>query len=170
MCPASGHAPTGRCELKPGSTAPQTRGKTRIPVTDELRAHPPQVCAQQTVTFPPQAGAKLHQTLPYASDEWATMYATLRNSIEGMNGIAKNGAYAALGDANRRRIRGVAALTILTALLLMATNSNRILSFLRKAVPDLAGTLRTPRKPRRTTRPLSGYRPDVDASAGAPPP
>ena len=87
------------------------------------------------------------------------MYATLRNSIEGMNGIAKNGAYAALGDADRRRIRGVAAQTILTALLLMATDLRKITSFIRKAVADPDGTLRTPRKSRRTTRPsLTGDR------------
>jgi hypothetical protein len=47
--------------------------------------------------------------LPYGSPGWAATYHTLRNTIEGFNGIAKNGARAALGEADRRRIRGVAA-------------------------------------------------------------
>ena len=56
--------------------------------------------------FPPTAGAKFAQELHYGSDEHTAVYATLRNTIEGLNGVAKDGAYEALGDATRRRIGG----------------------------------------------------------------
>jgi len=54
-----------------------------------LRAFPPPICSQNSVTFPPDAGAKYLQPLHYGSGEWAKVYGTLRNTIEGMNGIAK---------------------------------------------------------------------------------
>ena len=41
------------------------------------------------------------------------MYATLRNSNEGMNGFIKDGAREAIDDPERRRIRGVAAQSVL---------------------------------------------------------
>ena len=170
LCPASDGAPTGRCELKPRSIERTTSATTRIPVTDELRANPPEICTQQTVTFPPTAGAKLAQRLHFGSQEWAATYHTLRNTIEGMNGIAKDGAYAALADPSRRRIRGVAAQSLFAALLLMATNINAITSFLRRARPDTHGTLRRPRRRRRTTTPLGNWAPTIATRGGAPPP
>jgi hypothetical protein len=169
-CPASDGAPTARCELKPRSITPATRAKTRIPVTDALLAHPATVCEQQTVTFPPGEGAKLLQTLHFGSPEWQRTYNSLRNTVEGINGVAKDGAYAALGDAHRRRIRGVTAQTIITAMLLAATNLRTIRTFLAKAKPDADGTLRKPRPRRRTTRGISTWEPDVVARGGAPPP
>ena len=169
LCPASDGAPTGRCPLKPRSVERTTSATMRIPVTDDLLANPPDVCTQQSVTFPPTAGAKLAQTLHYGSTKWAATYHTLRNTIEGMNGIAKDGAYAALGDPSRRRIRGVAAQSIFTALLLTATNIAAISSFVRQALPDAGGTLRRPRR-RRTTPPVANWAPTVATRGGAPPP
>jgi len=169
MCPASPGAPTAGCELKPDSIG-QVPTKTRIRVTDELRRHPTKTCEQNSVTFPPEAGAKYRQELHYGSDEWARAYGTLRNTVEGMNGVAKDGAYAALGDPTRRRVRGVAAQSIFAALAFMATNLTKIQSFLRNALPDHEGVLRKPRPPRRTTRSISTFTPDVTARSGAPPP
>lgn len=120
------------------------------------------------MTFPPTAGGKLEQDMHYGSPEWAIRYNTLRNTIEGMNGIAKDGAYAALGDPSPRRIRGVAAQSLFAALLLMATNIAAIASFLRQARPDGRGTLRRPRRRRRTTAPLGSWTPVVAARSGAP--
>jgi hypothetical protein len=170
MCAAAGAAPTVRCDLKPGSIERTTSARTRIPVTEELRANPPTICQQDAVTFPPEAGAKFLQDLHYGSAEWQARYSTLRNTIEGMNGIAKDGAYAALGDPSRRRIRGIAPQTVFTALLLMATNVKAIVSFLRHAVQDTAGVARRPRKRRRTSRSITEWTPTIPARSGAPPP
>jgi hypothetical protein len=170
MCAAAGAAPTARCDLKPGSIERTTSARTRIPVTDELRANPPTICQQDAVTFPPEAGAKFLQDLHYGAPEWQARYSTLRNTIEGMNGIAKDSAYAALGEPSRRRIRGIAAQSVFTALLLMATNVKAIVSFLRHAIQDTTGVARRPRKRRRTSRSITEWTPTVVARSGAPPP
>jgi hypothetical protein len=105
-CPASNPNPVVRCELKSKSEGSSTRGRPRIRVTDVLRIHTPKICAQQSVTLPPDAGAKFSQTLLHESEEWRVVYATLRNSVEGMNGFIKDGAREAVDDPERRRIRG----------------------------------------------------------------
>lgn len=120
------------------------------------------------MTFPPEAGAKFLQKLHYGSPEWSAMYNTLRNTVEGFNGVAKDGAYAALGDARRRRIRGVAAQTLFAALLVFGINIRSIQSFLRHSVSDTNGCARRPRK--RTTRSIKEWQPTVDPRGGAPPP
>jgi hypothetical protein len=170
MCAAAGAAPTVGCANKPPSIELTTSARPRISLTPELRDNPARICVQDSVTFPPEAGAKLLQLLHYGSPEWAATYHTLRNTIEGFNGIAKDGAYAALGDATRRRIRGVAAQTVFVALLAFAANVNTIMSFLQHAVTDAAGVARRPRKRRRTSRPISDWTPPVLARSGAPPP
>jgi hypothetical protein len=169
MCPASPGAPTASCELKSESLV-DAAGKTRIPVTDELRAFPPTICSQNSVTFPPDAGAKYLQPLHYGSDEWAQVYGTLRNTVEGMNGIAKDGAHSALGDPTRRRVRGVAAQSIFAALAFFATNIRKVRSFIRTAIPDTAGVLRKPRPARRKTTPIGAWKPEGLARSGDPPP
>ncbi len=169
-CPASGHAPTARCDLKPTSISDRTRGRTRIFLTTELTDEPPKICTQQTVTFPPTAGAKLHQRLHYGSEEWHARYGTLRNTIEGFNGTTKDGANEALGDPTRRRIRGVAAQTVFTAFLIFATNLRKITNFLERAMADDDGVqrrARVPRARRRKSKPLEAFHPD--ATANAPP-
>ena len=93
----------------------------------------------------------------------------MRNAVEGFNGVAKDGAFAALGDPSRPRIRGTAPQTLFAALLLMAANIRSIDSFLRHALPDTTGTLRKRRKRRRATPPLSAWTPTVVARPGAPP-
>jgi hypothetical protein len=87
-------------------------------------------------------------------------YANLRNTNEGFNGYVKDPAHEALDDPGRRRLNGVAAQSILTALLLLAANVRKIRSFLedaaaRRLVPE--GPHRRPR--RRRTRPLETWRP-----------
>jgi hypothetical protein len=60
--------------------------------------------------------------LPYGSPAWHQTYATLRNTIEGLNGYAKDPARQALAQPGRRRVRGIAAQSLFTALLLIAAN------------------------------------------------
>jgi hypothetical protein len=170
LCPAGGTAPTLRCEIKPVSLTTKTQATPRTTPARELVAQPPKICAQQSITMPPDTNAKLRQSLHFGSPEWAALYNTLRNTIEGINGIAKDGAYSALGDAGRRRLRGVAAQSILVALLLFATNIRKIDSFLLHAEPDAHGTPRKRRVRRRTTKSINAWRSPVTALAGAPPP
>ncbi len=92
ICPAAGPGPQARCKLKPKSEGGSGKVKTRIPVTDVLAAHPPKVCTQQSITLPPEEGAKYAQELPHQTPEWHARYAKLRNSNEGMNGFIKDGA------------------------------------------------------------------------------
>lgn len=169
-CPAGGHAPVARCELKQSSLTERTAGKTRIFLTTELIDSPPTVCSQATVTFPPDAGGKLVQALHYKSPEWADRYAQHRNTIEGFNGQAKDNARSALAQADRRRVRGVAAQTLFAAFLIYATNLRKIRSFLEKAREATDGTLtlrRRPRSRRRRTRSVQDFAPT--AAANSPP-
>jgi serine/threonine protein kinase HipA of HipAB toxin-antitoxin module len=50
----------------------------------------------------------------------------LRNTIEGLNGYLKDAAHQALAQPARRRVRGIAAQSIFTALLLIAANIRKI--------------------------------------------
>ena len=50
----------------------------------------------------------------------------MRNTIEGLNGYAKDPAHEALAQPGRRRVRGIAACSLFTALLLMAANIRKI--------------------------------------------
>jgi hypothetical protein len=156
QCPAAGSNPTGRCELKPASEAKaSTLPRIRIHVTTALRGFPPKVCTQQSVTVPPESGAKFAQPLPHESDEWQAHYAVLRSAIEGMNGFIKDGAHEALDDAERRRIRGVAAQSVLVAFQLFAANLRKIRQFLADKGANVTGIRK--RAPRRTTRRLGDF-------------
>jgi hypothetical protein len=130
MCPAAGPLPLVRCALEPASEGGDGKVRTRIPVTDSLAAFPPKIRSQQSITLPPDAGAKFLQPLAHASEEWHRTYATLRNSNEGMNGFVKDGAHEAVDDPERRRIRGVAAQSVLVAFQLFAANIRKIDEFM----------------------------------------
>src|SRR4029453_12032592 len=110
------------CPLRPASLTPRD-GRTKVLQPPE---DPPKVCSQTAITIPPNAGARYRQDLPYASPAWQARYATLRNTIEGANGYAKDPAHEALGQPARRRVRGIAAQSIFTALLLIAANIRQI--------------------------------------------
>ena len=159
VCPAANPWPMARCDLKPASVhAAQTRGRTRIYLKDDIRADPPLSCTQQTVTVPPEAGAKFGQELPYNSAEWHATYSTLRNTNEGFNGYVKDAAHEALDDPGRRRVLGLAPQSILTALLLMAANVRKIRAFLHEAAARRVGE-RKVRSRRRLTNSLQTWRP-----------
>jgi len=102
----------------------------------------------------------------------ARVYATLRNSIEGMNGYVKDGARKAIDDPERRRIRGVAAQSLFVAFLLAAANLRKIEAFLLERAALEAGTLRhLPR--RRRTQAIGAWRPKapkVELNSGPDPP
>ncbi len=121
-CPAQGTHPGLMCPLREPSLTPRDgRAKALQPPGD-----PPKLCQQTAITIPPGIGARYRQDLPYASPTWHARYATLRNTIEGLGGYAKDPAHQALGQPARRRVRGIAAQSVFTALLLMAANIRKI--------------------------------------------
>jgi hypothetical protein len=129
----------------------------RLQLKADLKANPPPSCSQQSVTIPPEAGAKFGQELLHGSAEWHAAYATLRNTNEGFNRYVKDPAHEALDDPARRRLHGVAQQTVLTALLLAGANIRKIRTFLQKAAIGGGATPRRPR--RRRTNPLQVWSP-----------
>jgi hypothetical protein len=115
-CPALGTHPGLICPLRQASLSPRD-GRPKVL---QPPGEPPKICRQTAITIPPGAGARYRQDLPYASPAWHARYATLRNTIEGLNGYAKDPARQALAQPGRRRVRGIAACSVFTALLLMA--------------------------------------------------
>ena len=97
------------------------------------------------------------RTCPTASPAWHARYATLRNTIEGLNGYAKDPAHQALAQPARRRVRGIAAQSIFTALLLMAANIRKIRAWRALTTRDKA---RITRRARRRRASLRDYLPD----------
>jgi hypothetical protein len=82
----------------------------------------------------------------------------LRNTIEGLNGYAKDPARQALAQPGRRRVRGIAACSLFTAVLLMAANIRKIRAWRALTPSDHTGITRSRARRRRTS--LRGYLPD----------
>jgi hypothetical protein len=121
-CPAAGKHPGLICPLRQAPLTPRDgRAKVLQPPPE-----PPRICRQTAITIAPDIGARYRQDLPYGSPAWHKTYATLRNTIEGLNGLVKDPAHEALAQPARRRVRGIAAQSIFTALLLMAANIRKI--------------------------------------------
>ena len=121
-CPALGDHPGLMCPLREPSLSPRDGRPKVLHPPDE----PPKICRQTAITIAPDAGVRYRQELPYGSPAWHARYATLRNTIEGLNGYAKDPAHQALAQPGRRRVRGIAAQSLFTALLLIAANIRKI--------------------------------------------
>jgi hypothetical protein len=152
-CPALGHHPGLMCPLRQASLSPRDGRPKVLQPPDE----PPKLCRQTAITIAPDAGARYRQDLPYGTPAWHNRYATLRNTIEGLNGYAKDPAHQALGQPGRRRVRGIAAQSIFTALLLIAANIRKIRAWRALTADDTATTTQRARR-RRTS--LRDYQPD----------
>ena len=152
-CPALGHHPGLICPLRQASLSPRDgRPKVLQPPQE-----PPRLCRQTAITIAPDIGARYRQDLPYGSPAWHARYATLRNTIEGLNGYAKDPAHQALAQPGRRRVRGIAAQSLFTALLLMAANIRKIRAWRALTASDQA---RITRRARRRRTSLRDYLPD----------
>lgn len=152
-CPALGTHPGLMCPLRHTSLSPRDgRPKVLQPPQE-----PPKICRQSAITIAPDIGARYRQDLPYATPAWHARYATLRNTIEGLNGYAKDPAHQALAQPGRRRVRGIAAQSLFTALLLMAANIRKIRAWRALPVPAKA---RITRRARRRRASLRDYLPD----------
>ena len=152
-CPAAGHRPRLICPLRQASLSPRD-GRPKVL---QPPAEPPRICTQTAITIAPDIGARYRQDLPYGSPAWHARYATLRNTIEGLNGYAKDPAHQALAQPARRRVRGIAAQSLFTALLLMAANIRKIRAWRALTARDKA---RITRRARRRRTSLRDYLPD----------
>jgi hypothetical protein len=152
-CPAAGKHPRLICPLRQASLSPRDgRAKTLQPPPG-----PAKICTQSAITIAPDIGARYRQDLPYASPAWHARYATLRNTIEGLNGLVKDPAHEALAQPARRRVRGIAAQSIFTALLLTAANIRKIRAWRALTPRDKA---RITHRTRRRRTSLRDYLPD----------
>ncbi len=143
-CPALGGHPKLMCPLRKASLSPRDgRPKVLQPPQE-----PPRLCRQTAITIAPRVGARYRQDLPYASPAWHRCYATLRNTIEGLNGYAKDPAHQALAQPGRRRVRGIAACSLFTALLLMAANIRKIRTWRALTASSKAATAQRARRHR----------------------
>jgi hypothetical protein len=141
------------CPLRQASLSPRDgRPKVLQPPPE-----PPRICTQTAITIAPDIGARYRQDLPYGSPAWHRRYATLRNTIEGLNGYAKDPAHQALAQPARRRVRGIAAQSIFTALLLIAANIRKIRAWRAMTAADKA---RLTQRARRRRTSLRDYLPD----------
>jgi hypothetical protein len=152
-CPALGTHPGLMCPLREASLSPRD-GRPKVLWPPE---EPPKLCRQTAITIPPGTGARYRQDLPYGTPAWHARYATLRNTIEGLNGYAKDPAHQALGQPGRRRVRGIAAQSIFTALLLIAANIRKIRAWRALTASDKAHATQRARRRRAS---LSDYLPD----------
>ncbi len=152
-CPATGKRPRLICPLRQASKTPRDgRAKVLHPPQE-----PPRLCTQTAITIAPGTGARYRQDLPYGSPAWHARYATLRNTIEGLNGYAKDPAHQALAQPAPRRVRGIAAQSIFTALLLLAANIRKIRAWRALTARDKA---RITQRARRRRSSLRDYLPD----------
>jgi hypothetical protein len=152
-CPALGGHPRLICPLRKASLSPRD-GRPKVLQPPE---EPPKICRQTAITIAPGTGARYRQDLPYGSPAWHKSYATLRNTIEGLNGYAKDPAHQALAQPGRRRVRGIAACSLFTALLLTAANIRKIRAW-RALTTD--SKIRITRRARRRRASLRDYLPD----------
>ncbi|MFE2282597.1 hypothetical protein ACFXDJ_00150 [Streptomyces sp. NPDC059443] len=154
MCPAE--ANRTQCPLKPHTLG---RG-IHLPLVDPLPrpGDPPKVCEKRSLTVPPEAGAKLWQPLQYGTAEWQRVYFRLRNAIEGMNGFAKDPLRERIEPGGTRRIRGIAAQTILLAFQLAHANKRKLQSWADAIALNGERPRRRPTR-RRPTKPLGTWTP-----------
>ena len=127
---------------------------------DKGRVDAGKFCQQRTLVFPVEAGAKFAQELQYMSPEWRKAFTGPRTTIEGQNGYLKNQSMFQLDQAGRRRLRGRAANHLMTALIVVAANIAKILTFLEDLKDDSKGLKnRAAKRERRRRRPYNwdGY-------------
>jgi hypothetical protein len=152
-CPGAGGHPHLCCPLRPAA-AEAALGQ--IPVLFPPEA-PGKVCTQSAVTIAPDVGARHRQDLAFGSPQWARVYATYRNTIEGTNGYVKDPAHESLGVPGRRRVPGIAAQSLFVGLLLMAANVRKIAAY-RDLVANEEGP-KVAERARRRRISLTDYRP-----------
>ena len=145
-----------RCAQAPPSLIPQSRldGRPVMPLLLTPAGAVPKICQSTTVTIHEGVHAKHQQDLVYESPAWNGVYHSLRNGIEGENAHAKDTGTYGLEEAKRRRVRGLAATTLLVAFTLAGENLRKIAAFFDKAdwSDDGSMTVTRPKKKRARRR------------------
>ncbi|MGR8009468.1 hypothetical protein [Streptomyces hypolithicus] len=154
MCPAE--ARRVQCPLKP----PTMGTGIHLPLVDPAPSptKPPPVCTQRSMTIPPQPGASQWQPLQYGTKDWQRVYFRLRNSVEGINGFGKDPLHEHIESAGTRRIRGIAAQTILLAFQLAHVNRRKLSGWADAVALNGERPRRRPTR-RRKTQPLGTWAP-----------
>lgn len=158
QCPAV--AGRVHCLLKPQLPADHPK-RHLLPIVDPAPSPvgPMKICRQDSITIPPEAGAKHAQDLAYGSPTWDRVYHRLRNSVESINGFGKDSVHEDIEAGATRRIRGIAPASILLAFQLHHANTRKLSTW----ADTLAGANGEPprRRPtrRRKNKPLGTWTP-----------
>ncbi|MFJ5614666.1 hypothetical protein ACIQCJ_35470 [Streptomyces sp. NPDC093221] len=157
MCPAE--ARKVQCRIKPHTLG---RG-IHLPLLDPKPnpTGPVLVCRQGSITVSPEAGAKQWQAEDYGTEKWQKIYFRLRNSVEGYNGFAKSPLAEAIEASGTRRIRGIAAQTVLLVFQIAHANRRKITNW----VETLALNGERPRRRTHLRRRAEHKRPWAPAAA-----
>src|ERR1039458_31318 len=174
VLPGRRQAPTADLPAAPGLTVTTRRARQGVPATGRTTADlppdrdhhrprhrrplPPGPALRQPPPPPPPGTAPPpRQAPPSATPAWHARYATLRNTIEGLNGYLKDPAHQAVAQPGRRRVRGLAAPALFTALLLAAASIRKIRAWRALTAGDKTAIARRARRRRAS---LPSYRPD----------
>ena len=99
QCPAA--AGRVHCPLKPPLPADHPK-RHLLPIVDPAPSPvgPMKICRQDSITIPPEAGAKHAQDLAYGSPTWDRVYHRLGNSVESINGFSKDSVHEDIEAGN----------------------------------------------------------------------
>ena len=122
-CPALSRHPALMCPLRAGPASPRDgRAKALQPPAEPPRDLPPDRDHHRRPASVPATA----RTCPTPAPPGTPGTPRSRNTIEGLNGYVKDPAHQALAQPGRRRVRGIAAQSLFTALLLVAANIRKI--------------------------------------------
>lgn len=169
LCPARGPGATAACPL--ASTG--TGGRTTLTLITNPPTNPDKACTNtSSITLPiapaPAAPsgddlrAKYFQDIRYATSLWQNIWATLRNTVEGVNAYNKDPNWSNLEEAGCRRLRGFAAQAFLLACQILGSNLRKIETFMLKRMTAASPPPLAKAQPRRhrTTPDVTRFRPD----------
>jgi hypothetical protein len=130
----------------------------------------PDVCTKSSLTVPPDVVAR-SMDLEWGSRAWYDSYVRRRPRVEGVNGIVKNPAFAALEHMNIR-VRGRAKVSLFTAFALAIANlraADRWRAAVAKVRAFNAALAAAPkaRAARRPASPAAPKRPDLAGTTSA---
>ncbi|MFE7368464.1 hypothetical protein [Streptomyces anulatus] len=126
LCPAAGTHPTVACPVKHRSLGRNPR-LPLIDVTPTPAGHP-EVCRRESLTFNRDTGIRHWQELDHGLAPWVHHYFRLRNRVEHFNGYAKD--HEAIERSRTRRIRGIAAQSLLLSFQIAHANHRKLASWL----------------------------------------
>ena len=164
QCPAVGPYASVACPRREPHPASLDKPKGRV-LLPLLVEPAPKVCEQQTITVAPSEGAKYRQEYPYKSTQWQKHFTEGRQSVESLNKSVKDGGFNPIDDPERRRRRGWAPQLIAIVVLIVATNTRKIIAWIEDRIDEAERPVTRARR-----RVLSaGRKLSSSADANAPP-